>query len=97
MAIPSSAAWRARRDRGAYHHARARRPQPARQGSDAVASARTAALLDPKGENLTQALADIESAGGPRVAPNSVAQHTRIVMRWFRANPPKLNRRHASA
>jgi indolepyruvate ferredoxin oxidoreductase, beta subunit len=44
---------------------------PPRQGIDAVASARTAALLDPEGESLARALADIESAGSQR--PHGVA------------------------
>jgi len=34
---------------------------PVRAGIDAVASARTAALLDPEGEGLTKALAAIDA------------------------------------
>jgi hypothetical protein len=38
------------------------------RGIDAVASARTAALLDPEGEGLARCLADIERSPGLDVA-----------------------------
>jgi len=50
MAIPGSAAPRIRDHRGARDRACARGRMPVAQGIDAVASARTAALVDPEGE-----------------------------------------------
>ena len=41
---------------------------PVRQAADAIASARTAALLDPDGEALTQCLADIAAQSNRRIA-----------------------------
>ena len=41
---------------------------PAARATDGVASARTAALLDPDGESLGKCLADIDGAEGFRVA-----------------------------
>ncbi len=41
---------------------------PARQAADAIANARTAALLDPDGEALTKCLADIEAQSNRRIA-----------------------------
>jgi indolepyruvate ferredoxin oxidoreductase beta subunit len=41
---------------------------PPRQAADAIASARTAALLDPDGEALTQCLADIAAQSNRRIA-----------------------------
>ena len=41
---------------------------PPRRAADAIASARTAALLDPDGEALTKCLADIEAQSSRRIA-----------------------------
>jgi indolepyruvate ferredoxin oxidoreductase beta subunit len=41
---------------------------PPRQGSEAIANARTAALLDPDGEALAKCLSDIQSQMGRRIA-----------------------------
>jgi indolepyruvate ferredoxin oxidoreductase beta subunit len=41
---------------------------PLRQAADALASARTAALVDPEGESLAKCLADIDSASARRIA-----------------------------
>jgi indolepyruvate ferredoxin oxidoreductase alpha subunit len=41
---------------------------PARQSAEALANARTAALLDPEGEALTKCLADIEAQANRRIA-----------------------------
>ena len=41
---------------------------PPRQAADAIANARTAALLDPEGEALTRCLADIQAQSSRRVA-----------------------------
>jgi indolepyruvate ferredoxin oxidoreductase beta subunit len=41
---------------------------PPRQAAEAIANARTAALLDPEGEALSKCLSDIEAAGTRRVA-----------------------------
>ena len=41
---------------------------PGRRAADAIASARTAALLDPEGEGLANCLAEIDSHGALRVA-----------------------------
>ena len=38
------------------------------QAADAIANARTAALLDPEGESLARCLADIESRSMSRIA-----------------------------
>jgi indolepyruvate ferredoxin oxidoreductase, alpha subunit len=42
--------------------------RPARQAAEAIANARTAALLDPEGEALTKCLAEIESQSVRRIA-----------------------------
>ncbi len=41
---------------------------PAREAADAIANARTAALLDPDGEALTKCLADVEAQASRRIA-----------------------------
>ena len=41
---------------------------PPRQAAEAIANARTAALLDPEGEALAKCLSDIEAAANRRVA-----------------------------
>jgi len=41
---------------------------PPRQAADAIASARTAALLDPDGEALMKCLGDIEARRSQRIA-----------------------------
>ena len=41
---------------------------PLRQAIDAIASARTAALVDPDGESLAKCLGDIESQSAQRIA-----------------------------
>ena len=41
---------------------------PARQAADAIANARTAALLDPEGETLAKCLAEIQSRSNQRIA-----------------------------
>src|SRR5262249_62063781 len=41
---------------------------PPQQAVDAVASARTAALLDPDGESLAKCLAEIDNPPAPRLA-----------------------------
>jgi indolepyruvate ferredoxin oxidoreductase, alpha subunit len=42
--------------------------RPPRQAAEAIANARTAALLDPEGEALSKCLSDIEAAGTRRIA-----------------------------
>ena len=41
---------------------------PLPRAADAIASARTAALVDPEGESLANCLAEIEGQGGFRIA-----------------------------
>ncbi|MGH6783666.1 MAG: DUF6537 domain-containing protein, partial [Sphingomicrobium sp.] len=41
---------------------------PVQQGTDAIASARTAALVDPDGESLTRCLDDLEAQSALRIA-----------------------------
>ena len=58
-------------DRSARDRAGARGPHPGPAGIDAVASARTAALLDPEGESLAKALAAIDAQVACRSQPSS--------------------------
>jgi indolepyruvate ferredoxin oxidoreductase beta subunit len=41
---------------------------PPQRAADAVASARTAALVDPEGESLAKCLAEIDGSGTFRIA-----------------------------
>ena len=61
---------------------------PVRQAADAIASARTAALLDPEGEALSKCLADAVVAAGPR-------HRRRISFIASRSTPRGLRRLHA--